>query len=120
MLISSFVRALNGAKCELDALKNEIKRFNTQRSEDVGKIKGASGLEVLRELRISNEKQRWALRKTGKIHECITNFCEYASRFQDVMDVMVQHHPEYVSLAWGILPLMKYPSSFFTPYVKEQ
>jgi hypothetical protein len=42
----------------------------------------------------------------AKLYQYITSFSERVAYYGKVLDVMVQHHPEYVSLAWGTLKFM--------------
>jgi hypothetical protein len=39
----------------------------------------------------------------SKLSQFITSFSQRVAYYGKVLDVMVQHHPEYVSLAWGTL-----------------
>jgi hypothetical protein len=39
----------------------------------------------------------------SKLYKRITSFSKRVAYYGKVLDVMVQHHPEYVSLAWGTL-----------------
>lgn len=47
-------------------------------------------------------------RKKGdsKLYKRIISFSKRVAYYGKVLDVMVQHHPEYVSLAWGSLKLI--------------
>jgi hypothetical protein len=42
----------------------------------------------------------------SKLHKRIVSFSRRVEHYGKVLDVMVQHHPEYVSLAWGSLKLV--------------
>ena len=42
----------------------------------------------------------------SKVRTCITEFSKRICYYGKVMDVLVQHHPEYVSLAWGAMKLV--------------
>lgn len=48
--------------------------------------------------------------KTSKL---IVSFSQRVAYYGKVLDVMVQHHPEYVSLAWGTLKLVFGVSVFY-------
>ncbi|CAI6288002.1 unnamed protein product [Periconia digitata] len=41
--------------------------------------------------------------RDSKLHKYILAFSKRVAYYGKVLDVMVQHHPEYVSLAWGAL-----------------
>ncbi|KAI9704068.1 MAG: hypothetical protein M1820_005690 [Bogoriella megaspora] len=45
-------------------------------------------------------------RRDSKTRQCLTAFSERVHHYSNVMDVMVQQHPEYVSLAWGAMKLL--------------
>ena len=40
-------------------------------------------------------------RKNGRIQRLLADFSGGVNYYGQIMDVLVQHHPEYVSLAWG-------------------
>ena len=42
----------------------------------------------------------------SKLYKRIVSFSRRVAYYGNVLDVMVQHHPEYVSLAWGSLKLV--------------
>lgn len=52
----------------------------------------------------------------SKLREGLNAFSQRLLHYGNVMDVLVQHHPEYVSLAWGA---MKFIFGVST-YAKEQ
>ena len=39
--------------------------------------------------------------KEGKAHQWINAFASRVTYYGDILDMLVQHHPEYVALAWG-------------------
>lgn len=47
--------------------------------------------------RYENERSR------SKTRRCLTNLSKRIYHYGNIMDVLVQHHPEYVSLAWGAM-----------------
>lgn len=54
------------------------------------------------------------------MRRCIEQVSERVHHYGNVLDVFVQHHPEYVSLAWGTMKLLvgvsldPLPSPYFT------
>ena len=42
----------------------------------------------------------------SKIRRCITELSKRICFYGNVMDVLVQHHPGYVALAWGVMRLV--------------
>ena len=45
-------------------------------------------------------------RGNNKIRKCIVAFSRRVCYYGDIMDILVQHHPEYVSLAWGAIKFL--------------
>ena len=41
-----------------------------------------------------------------RLRECIAAFSARICRYGNVMDVLGQHHPEYVSLVWGAMKML--------------
>ncbi|KAI8631672.1 hypothetical protein F5Y19DRAFT_401907 [Xylariaceae sp. FL1651] len=39
----------------------------------------------------------------SRLRECLSIFSQRLLYYSNIMDVLVQHHPEYVSLAWGAM-----------------
>jgi hypothetical protein len=47
----------------------------------------------------------------SKVRECLSNLAERVHHYGNIMDVLVQHHPEYVSLVWGAMKVLFVVSS---------
>ncbi|QPC74694.1 hypothetical protein HYE68_005446 [Fusarium pseudograminearum] len=91
------------------AFQEGLNRFAsdlTKDSEKVGFSQGFSSIQDIQSLaqesfaKYSDEKRfpkakKWLQRVTSKIHH-----------YGNIMDVLAQHHPEYVSLAWGAMKLV--------------
>jgi hypothetical protein len=45
-------------------------------------------------------------RSESKTRKCIVAFSKRVHYYGNVMDVVVQHHPEYASLAWGAMKIV--------------
>lgn len=45
-------------------------------------------------------------RSGSKLRRCMEHFAERIHYYGNIMDVLAQHHPEYVSLAWGTMKLL--------------
>jgi hypothetical protein len=45
-------------------------------------------------------------RSESKTRKCIIAFSKRVHYYSNVMDVIVQHHPEYASLAWGAMKIV--------------
>ncbi|KAH5020695.1 hypothetical protein HBI75_165270 [Parastagonospora nodorum] len=56
---------------------------------------------------VNKAKAQYDNKNNGsKLYKHITSFSRRVVYYGKVLDVMVQHHPEYVSLAWGTLKLV--------------
>ncbi|KAL3605321.1 hypothetical protein FPOAC2_00264 [Fusarium poae] len=91
------------------AFQDGLNRFAsdlTKDSEKVGLSQGFSSIQDIQLLaqdsfaKYSDEKRfpkakKWLQRVASKIHH-----------YGNIMDVLVQHHPEYVSLAWGAMKIV--------------
>ena len=56
---------------------------------------------------VSNAKDHYESRRaSNKISEGLLSFSKRVAYYGTVVDVLVQHHPEYVSLVWGAMKLL--------------
>lgn len=46
-------------------------------------------------------KEKYASKKHTRTRECLETFSSRLMYYGTVLDVLSQHHPEYVALAWG-------------------
>ncbi|RGP66303.1 hypothetical protein FSPOR_6681 [Fusarium sporotrichioides] len=91
------------------AFQEGLNRFASHLTKDSGKVSFSQGFSSIKDIealvrdsfaKYSDEKRfpktrKWLQRITSKIHH-----------YGNIMDVLVQHHPEYVSLAWGAMKLV--------------
>ncbi|KAI1122574.1 hypothetical protein F5Y10DRAFT_71393 [Nemania abortiva] len=49
------------------------------------------------------KRQSERVSRAPRLRKCIEAFSERVLHYGNIMDVLVQHHPEYVSLAWGAM-----------------
>ncbi|KAI0411408.1 hypothetical protein F5X98DRAFT_54705 [Xylaria grammica] len=49
------------------------------------------------------KKQSEKAFRSPRLRECLEAFAQRVLHYGNIMDVLVQHHPEFVSLAWGAL-----------------
>lgn len=58
-------------------------------------------------LHVVNKAQKhYESKHTSKAHRCITELSQRICYYGNIMDVLVQHHPEYVALAWGAMKML--------------
>ncbi|CAG8975769.1 hypothetical protein HYALB_00009289, partial [Hymenoscyphus albidus] len=56
---------------------------------------------------INAAKTQHEERKNGSVmRKSLTNLAEKIHHYGSIMDVLVQHHPEYASLAWGVMKVL--------------
>ncbi|CVK91940.1 uncharacterized protein FPRN_09692 [Fusarium proliferatum] len=91
------------------AFQEGLNRFASDLTNDAEKVVFSQGFSSIQDIqtlvrdsfmRYSDEKRfpktrKWLQRTISKIHH-----------YGNIMDVLVQHHPEYVSLAWGAMKLV--------------
>ena len=66
----------------------------------------ASSLQDVLNAALAAKTHYQAKRAGSRIRECITAFAARVCHYGNIMDVLVQHHPEYVSLVWGAMKLL--------------
>jgi hypothetical protein len=55
---------------------------------------------------ITKAQEGYNLRSQGRVRKWLTGFSSGVLYYGRILDVLVQHHPEYVSLAWGTTKLL--------------
>lgn len=55
---------------------------------------------------IKKAQGKYNHRSQGKVRKWLARFSSGVLYYGQIMDVLVQHHPEYVSLAWGTTKLL--------------
>ena len=68
-------------------------------------LEATSLQDVLDAIAIAQKRYENAHTKS-KIRRCITELSKRICFYGNVMDVLVQHHPGYVALAWGVMRLV--------------
>ena len=51
-------------------------------------------------------RQIYQDKRSSKVWKWLTRFSARVNHYSAVLDVMVQHHPEYVALVWGAMKLL--------------
>jgi hypothetical protein len=60
---------------------------------------------------VTKAQEKYNLRSQGKVRKWLARFSSGVLYYGRILDVLVQHHPEYVSLAWGTTKLLFVVSS---------
>jgi len=69
-------------------------------------VNSAASLEDVRAV-VDQAMQKYEAGKTGtKARKWLHSFSQRVKLYGTVLDVMVQHHPEYVSLVWGAMKFL--------------
>jgi hypothetical protein len=55
---------------------------------------------------VADAQDAYQARRTSKAWKWLTQFSSRVTYYSSILDVMVQHHPEYASLAWGAMKLL--------------
>lgn len=97
-------------KEKFDNLQKAVEDYNTTASKGQLDLvqKQGSNIEELRKL-AENCQKAPAPGTEGQVRSRIKDgmqqFCKSTLHYAEVMDVLVEHHPEWVSLAWGTIKL---------------
>ena len=66
-------------------------------------ISNAASLQDVQQLALA-AKSRYETRDKGdKVGKWLTSFTSRICFYGNILDVLVQHHPEYVALVWGAM-----------------
>lgn len=93
------------------AFREARTRFEEQGTADGKKKRRLESLNVtsLEDLlgAVENARQHYGKQQSeSKMRRCMEQVTERIHYYGNIMDVFVQHHPEYVSLAWGTMKLL--------------
>jgi hypothetical protein len=85
-------------------LKRRVQRTRKRSFEldDLGATSLEDILVVVESARLHYDKDQ----SGSKLRRYMEQISERIHYYGNIMDVLVQHHPEYVSLAWGIMKLL--------------
>jgi hypothetical protein len=63
---------------------------------------------------VNTSKKVYESKPNSKARKWLSILSSSVTHYGDIMDVLVQHHPEYVSLAWGAMKFLFLVSSIKT------
>lgn len=94
-----------------DAFHEAVRLFEEKLTSDPKKrariqsLKAARLQDVVEE--VTKAQTRYETQRgDSKTRKCILAFSKRVHYYGKIMDVLVQHHPEYVSLAWGAMKMV--------------
>lgn len=99
-------RSLDPAR---DAFAEAVEVFGSKLTNDHRKRETASqSADIDTVFRaVSDAQQRYKTsQKSSKAWKWLSRFSSRVQYYGNIMDVLVQHHPEYVSLAWGAMKFL--------------
>lgn len=69
-------------------------------------VTGSNSMEDVEGLVTATIQKYEAAKASSKVREWLERTSEIICHYGTILDVFVQHHPEYVSLAWGAMKLI--------------
>ena len=96
------------------AFQEGLNRFSSDLTSDRKKVELSEGFSRIQEIQYLAQKSfaKYSDEKRfPKAKKWIQRFTAKISHYGNIMDVLVQHHPEYVALAWGAMKLLLVVSS---------
>ena len=113
LVVHNLARRASKAVAELDlrclepaeeAYLEAVNIYRSRISRDarkIGLVEQASCLEDIQRT-VINAKSRYELtHQNKKVGKWLSRLSSRVNFYGNIMDVLVQHHPEYVALAWG-------------------
>ncbi|MCJ1432419.1 hypothetical protein MMC27_001775 [Xylographa pallens] len=95
-------------KQALETFEKKTLAKDPRKRHRLERVFGASTTELCHVLgEVAAAQQHYANKHAGsKAHRCVNELSKRICYYGNIMDVLVQHHPEYVSLAWGAFKLL--------------
>ncbi|KAF4979246.1 hypothetical protein FZEAL_4491 [Fusarium zealandicum] len=100
---------LDGSDIAEDAFKTVKQHFEQSTSlssQEKALIETTSCLEDVQKTVATSMAKYEARTESSKIRKWLKRASETICYYNQVLDVFVQHHPEYVALAWGLMKLL--------------
>ncbi|KAK0629142.1 hypothetical protein B0T17DRAFT_633566 [Bombardia bombarda] len=99
-----------GASIAEEAFQAAMKSFTELAAQDKKKrrlvVKDASSMDDVRSVVQESRVKFETPGKFSKAAKWLRQFSEGIYHYSNILDVFVQHHPEYVSLVWGAMKLL--------------
>jgi hypothetical protein len=105
-LIKTYCRCLEPAR---EAFQEAVSIFRSTLTFDERKqslASQATSLEDLQHTIIATRTKYDAQQKDHRASKWLTKFSYRVRYYGNIMDVLVQHHSEYASLAWGVMRML--------------
>ena len=91
------------------AFTDGLKVFSSRLTNDHRKVALARQATCIEDVQkaVADAKSKYdTAHKNSKARTWLSKFSSRVRHYGNIMDVLVQHHPEYVSLAWGAMKLL--------------
>ena len=103
---ASFARSFDPAR---EAFTQAVKIFTFTMTEDSQKMclaRQASSMEEVQSA-VADAKARYDTgRQNNKVRIWLSKLSTRIGYYGNIMDVLVQHHPQYAALAWGAMKVL--------------
>lgn len=63
---------------------------------------------------VSDARDKYHAKRTSKAWKWLTQLSARVNYYGSILDVMVQHHPEYAALAWGAMKVLFVVRNYIT------
>lgn len=101
--------AIYGIRLFDDAYRDAKIRFRAEMSQDLRKfslVESRTCCQEVRDLALKAMNRYNSSRSDSRVKLWLHSFAQNVTFYGGVIDVLVQHHPEFVSLAWGAMKLL--------------
>ncbi|KAK0644219.1 hypothetical protein B0T16DRAFT_355986 [Cercophora newfieldiana] len=91
-----------------EAFKLAVQKFGSELTSDARKrdrVSSVSGVAELQNL-VVDAQTRYLANSNGGAQKWLQKLSKKIMHYSAIFDVLVQHHPEYVSLAWGAMKFL--------------
>ena len=108
-MITYFIRSARCPDVAHEDFNKAVELFGstiTKNSQKKAAVQDASSLEDIRRTVLEVKIRYDTAHEHSKVSKWLSKFSNHVQLYGNIMDVLVQHHPEYVSLAWGAMKFL--------------
>ena len=102
----TLVRCLDVAQ---EAFNQAVEIFGstiTKDSQKTAAVRSATSIDDVRRTVLEAKTLYDTAHEDSKVSKWLSKFSNRVNFYGSIMDILVQHHPEYVSLAWGAMKFL--------------
>ena len=106
--------ALNQHPIAQDVYDKAVELYNVRYTNDAAKRQWIGSRNTLADVEaaVVAAKDRYEAKSQSRARKALGRFSSGIMYYGNIMDVLAQHHPEYVSLAWGTMKMLFVVSYF--------